>query len=181
MPGVSGTPIRSFLMNKEEKQQTVDSLSEQFRSIDSAFLINYRGLKVVDATEMRRKIREINGSYVVVKNTLALRAAKQTKMEQLEPFFQGPTAIAYHPKDVVGLAKLLTEIGKGNPNFEFKAALVEGKVVSANEIQAIASMPSREVMLSKLVFLLKAPLQKLTTVLKAPIRDLGLVLKQVQK
>jgi len=168
-------------MNKEEKQQTVDSLSEQFRSIDSAFLINYRGLKVVDATEMRRKIREIKGSYVVVKNTLALRAAKQTKMEQLEPFFQGPTAIAYHPKDVVGLAKLLTEIGKGNPNFEFKAALVEGKVVSLNEIQAIASMPSREVMLSKLIFLLKAPLQKLTTVLKAPIRDLGLVLKQVQK
>jgi large subunit ribosomal protein L10 len=168
-------------MNKEEKQQTVDSLSEQFRSIDSAFLINYKGLKVVDATEMRRKIREIKGSYVVVKNTLALRAAKQTKMEQLEPFFQGPTAIAYHPKDVVGLAKLLTEIGKGNPNFEFKAALVEGKVVSLNEFQAIASMPSREVMLSKLVFLLKAPLQKLTTVLKAPIRDLGLVLKQVQK
>lgn len=168
-------------MNKEEKQQTVDSLSEQFRSIDSAFLINYKGLKVVDATEMRRKIREINGSYVVVKNTLALRAVKQTKMEQLEPFFQGPTAIAYHPKDVVGLAKLLTEIGKGNPNFEFKAALVEGKVVSPNEIQAIALMPSREVMLSKLVFLLKAPLQKLTTVLKAPIRDLGLVLKQVQK
>jgi large subunit ribosomal protein L10 len=181
MPGVCRTPIRSFLMNKEEKQQTVAFLSEQFRSIDSAFLINYRGLKVVDATEMRRKIREINGSYVVVKNTLALRAAKQTKLEQLEPFFQGPTAVAYHPKDVVGLAKLLTEIGKGNPNFEFKAALVEGKVVSPNEIQAIASMPSREVMLSKLVFLLKAPLQKLTTVLKAPVRDLGLVLKQVQK
>jgi len=181
MTGVYGTPIRSFLMNKAEKQQTVDFLSEQFRSIDSAFLINYRGLKVVDATEMRRKIREINGSYVVVKNTLALRAAKQTKMEQLESFFQGPTAIAYHPKDVVGLAKLLTEIGKGNPNFEFKAALVEGKVVSPSEIQAIASMPSREVMLSKLVFLLKAPLQKLTMVLKSPVRDLNLVLKQVPK
>lgn len=168
-------------MNKEEKQQTVDSLSEQFRSLDSAFLINYKGLKVVDATEMRRKIREIDGSYVVVKNTLARRAAKQTKLEQLEPFFQGPTAVAYHPKDVVGLAKLLTEIGKGNPNFEFKAALVEGKVVPTSEIQALASMPSREVMLSKLVFLLKAPLQKLTMVLKAPVRDLNLALKQVPK
>jgi large subunit ribosomal protein L10 len=168
-------------MNKAEKQQTVDSLSEQFRSVNSAFLINYRGLKVVDATELRRKIREINGSYVVVKNTLAMRAAKQTKLEQLEPYFEGPTAVAYHHKDVVGLAKLLTEISKSNPNFAFKAALVEGKVVAPSEIQAIASMPSREVMLSKLVFLLKAPLQKLTTVLKAPIRDLGLVLKQVQK
>ena len=168
-------------MNKAEKQQTVESLSDQFRSIESAFLINYRGLKVVDATELRRKIREIDGCYVVVKNTLALRAAKQTKLEQLEPYFEGPTAVAYHPKDVVGLAKLLTEISKSNPNFVFKAALVEGKVVPASEIQAIASMPSKEVLLGKLVFLLKAPLQRLTTVLKAPIRNLGLVLKQVQK
>ena len=168
-------------MNKAEKQQTVDSLGEQFRSISSAFLIDYRGLKVVDATELRRKIREINGHYVVVKNTLATRAAKQTKLEKLEPYFQGPTAVAYHPKDVVGMAKLLTEIGKGNPNFAFKAALVEGKVVPAADIQAIASMPSREVMLSKLVFLLKAPLQRLHMVLKAPVRDLNLVLKQVKK
>ncbi len=168
-------------MNKAEKQQTVESLGEQFRSVNSAFLINYRGLKVVDATELRRKIREFNGHYVVVKNTLALRAAKETKFEQLEPYFQGPTAVAYHPKDVVGLAKLLTEISKSNPNIAFKAALVEGKVVPASEIQAIASLPSREVMLSKLVFLLKAPLQRLTMVLKAPVRNLGLVLKQVQK
>jgi large subunit ribosomal protein L10 len=168
-------------MNKAEKEQTVESLGEQFRSISSAFLIDYKGLKVVDATELRRKIREIDGHYVVVKNTLAMRAAKQTKLEQLEPYFQGPTAVAYHPKDVVGMAKLLTEISKGNPNFAFKAALVEGKVVPATEIQAIASMPSREVMLSKLVFLLKAPLQRLHMVLKAPVRDLNLVLKQVKK
>ncbi len=168
-------------MNKAEKQQTVDALNEQFRSIDSAFLINYRGLKVVDVTELRRKIREIDGRYLVVKNTLAMRAAKQTRLEQLEPYFQGPTAVAYHPKDIVGLAKLLTEINKGNPNFAFKAALVEGKVVPASDIQAIASMPSREVMLSKLVFLLKAPLQRLGMVLKAPVRNLNLVLKQIQK
>ena len=168
-------------MNKAEKQQTVDSLGEQFRTISSAFLINYKGLKVVDATELRRKIRQMDGHYVVVKNTLATRAAKQTKLEQLEPYFQGPTAVAFHPKDVVGLAKLLTEISKGNPNFAFKAALVEGRVVPATEIQAIASMPSREVMLSKLVFLLKAPLQRLDSVLTAPLRNLGLVLKQVPK
>jgi large subunit ribosomal protein L10 len=168
-------------MNKAEKQQTVESLGEQFRSISSAFLIDYKGLKVVDATELRRKIRAINGCYVVVKNTLAMRAAKETKLEQLESYFQGPTAVAYHPKDVVGMAKLLAEINKGNPNFAFKAALVEGKVVPATEIQSIASMPSREVMLSKLVFLLKAPLQRLHMVLKAPVRDLNLVLKQVKK
>jgi large subunit ribosomal protein L10 len=168
-------------MNKQEKQQTVESLGEQFRSINSAFLINYKGLKVVDATELRRKIRESNGSYVVVKNTLALLAAKGTKIAQLQRHFEGPTAIAYHPKDVVGLAKLLTEIKKGNPNIEFKAALIEGKEVSATDIQAIASMPSREVMLGKMLFLLRAPLQNLAGVLKAPVRNLGLVLKQIKK
>jgi large subunit ribosomal protein L10 len=168
-------------MNKTEKRQTVDSLGEEFRSINSAFLINYRGLKVVDATELRRKIREIDGRYVVVKNTLALRAAKRTKLEPLSPYFEGPTAVAYHRKDVVGLAKLLTEINRNNANVAFKAALIEGKVVPPNEIQKIASMPSREVMLGKLLFLLRAPLQRLAIVLKAPVRDLAVVLKQIQK
>jgi len=168
-------------MNKEEKQQTVGSLNEQFQAIDSAFLINYEGVKVVDITEIRNKIRGIDGSYMVLKNTLAKRAAKGTRLEQLDSFFQGPTAVAYHPSDVVGLAKLLTEIGKSNPKFEFKAALVEGKVASVSDIKALASMPSREVMLSKLAFILKAPLQQLATVLKAPLRDLILALKQVPK
>jgi large subunit ribosomal protein L10 len=168
-------------MDKAEKQQTVDSLGEQFRSISSAFLIDYKGLKVVDATELRRKIREMDGHYVVVKNTLAMRAAKQTKLEQLEPYFQGPTAVAYHPKDVVGMAKLLTEISKSNPNFQFKAALVEGKVVPTTEIKALAEMPPREVMLGKLLFLLKAPLQRLAMTLKAPLTNLDLVLGQIKK
>jgi len=168
-------------MNKEEKRETVATLGEKFRAVDSAFLIDYRGLKVVDATDLRRKVREMDGSYVVVKNTLALRAAKETKLEQLTPHFQGPTAVAFHPRDVVGLAKVLTEIAKANPSVSFKAALIEGKVVPVSEIQSIASMPPREVMLSKLAFLLKAPLQRLATVLKAPVRDLGLVLKQVRK
>jgi large subunit ribosomal protein L10 len=181
MPEIRHAAIRFFLMNKEEKQQTTGSLNEQFQAIDSAFLINYEGVKVVDITEIRSRIREIDGSYVVLKNTLAKRAAKGTKLEQLESFFQGPTAVAYHPRDVVGLAKLLTEIGKSNPKFEFKAALVEGKLATVSEIKALASMPSREVMLSKLLFLLKAPLQQLATVLKAPLRDLGMVLKQVPK
>ena len=168
-------------MNRAEKQQTIDSLNETFRSIQSAFLIDYRGVKVVEATELRRKIREIDGCYIVVKNTLALLAAKQTGMEQLEEHFQGPTAVAYHHEDIVGLAKVLNEISKSNPNFQFKAALVEGKVVPTSEIQVLASMPSREVLLSKLAFLLKAPLLKLGMVLKAPARDLVLVLKQIQK
>jgi large subunit ribosomal protein L10 len=168
-------------MNKQEKHQTVDSLGEQFRAMNSAFLIDYKGLKVVDATELRRKVREINGSYLVVKNSLAKRAAKETKLEQLATHFQGPTAVAYHPKDVVGLAKLLTDVAKLNPNIAFKAAMVEGKVISTSEILSLANMPSKEVLLGKFLYLLKAPLQRLATVLKAPVRDLGLVLNQIKK
>lgn len=168
-------------MKPAEKAQTIENLSNQFHSLNSAFLVDYKGLKVVDATELRRKIRDFKGNYVVVKNTLALRAAKDTKLELLREHFSGPTAIVSHPRDVVGLAKLLTEVAKTNPNVAFKAALIEGKVVPASQIQAIAAMPSREVLLSKLAFLLKAPLQRLSNVLKAPMRDLVFVLKQIPK
>jgi len=168
-------------MNRTEKENAVESLSAQFRSANHLFLIDYRGLKVVDATELRRKIRDFDGRYLVVKNTLALRAAKESGLEQIGSYLEGPTALAYHPRDVVGMAKLLTEISKTYPNFQFKAALIEGKVVPPSEIQTIASLPSREVLLSKLVFLLKAPLQRLAGALKASARDLALVLTQVKK
>jgi len=168
-------------MNRQEKQQAVNSLGEQFRAINSAFLVNYTGLKVNDATYLRRRIREIDGKYFVVKNRLAMRAAQDTNLAPLVEHLVGPTAVVYHPKDVVALAKVLTDIGKTNPNIVFKAAIVEGKVVPADEIHTLASMPAREVLLSKLAFLLKAPLQRLATVLKAPVRDLALVVKQIEK
>jgi len=168
-------------MNRTEKQQAVEDLGRQFREISNAFLIDYRGLKVVDATELRRKIREIDGSYVVVKNTLAMRAAKDTPYEALNRHFEGPTAVAFHRRDIVGLAKLLTDVTKTNPNVQFKAGLVEGRPVSADDVQTLASMPSREVMIGRLLFLLMSPLQRLASVLKAPARDLSLVLKQIEK
>jgi large subunit ribosomal protein L10 len=168
-------------MNRTEKHQTVESLGEQFRAVHSAFLINYSGLKVVDATALRKKIREIDGRYLVVKNTLAVRAAKDTSMAKLEPYFQGPTAIVYHPKDVVAVAKLLLEVAKGNPAIQFKAALVDGRVIPASQIQAIASLPSKEVLLGQLVAVLRAPMQRLASVLQAPLRDLALVLREIKK
>lgn len=168
-------------MNRTEKQEVVAALAEQFRSANNLFLIDYRGMKVVDETELRRKVREIDGNYLVVKNTLALRAAESSGRESIGTYLEGPTAVAYHNRDMVALAKLLTEVGKTNPSFQFKAAYVEGKVIPPAEIQTIASMPSREVLLSRLVFLLQAPLQKLAAALKAPLRDLVLDLKQIEK
>ena len=157
------------------------SLNEQFRSINSLFLVDFRGLNVVDATELRSKIREIDGKYLVVKNTLAKLAIKDTDVQDLEPHFEGPTAAVYHPKDVVALAKVLSEAVKAHPSMEFKAAMVEGKLVEKAEIDTIASMPSREVLLGQFASLLQAPLQQLASVLMAPLRDLSLVLKEIKK
>ncbi len=168
-------------MNRTEKQQAVGSLNERFRALDSLFLINYTGLKVVDATELRRRIRAIDGRYLVVKNTLALRAARDTRVEPLSSYFRGPTAIAYHPKDVVALAKVLTEAAKNNPAVQFKAALIEGKVVPVSEIQAIAALPAREVLLGRLMMVLRSPLARFAGTLRAPVRNLALALKQIRK
>ena len=160
----------------------MESLGEQFRAINSAFLIDYSGLKVVDATELRRKIREIDGHYVVVKNTLALRAVKDTRLEPLGPHFQGPTAIAYHPKDVIALGQA-AERGHESQS----ARPVQGR---AGRGQGGAAVRDADARLSAVAggdaranwcSCSKAPLQRLATVLKAPVRDLALVLKQVPK
>ncbi len=168
-------------MNKSEKHEAVKGLSDEFRSLSSILLMDYRGLGVVQDGEIRRKIREMDGTYKVVKNRLALRAAQDTAIETLSRHFQGPTAMAYHPSDIVGLAKVISEVIKGNAPLTIKAALVEGKEVSQEQVQAIADLPPKEVMLGQIAFLLKAPLQQLATVLKASLRDLCLVLKQVPK
>ena len=165
----------------EDKKAIVADVNETAQSALSLVIADSRGVNVTKITELRRLAREAGVELRVIKNTLAKRAAQDTSVEQLAEHFEGPTAVAYHPKDVVGLAKLLSETVKSHPTMQFKAALIEGRVVETSDIQAIASMPSREVLLSRLVFLLQAPLQKLAGVLRAPLRDLTLVMKQVKK
>jgi large subunit ribosomal protein L10 len=135
----------------------------------------------VDATDLRREIRKLSSKYVVVKNTLALRAAKSTSMEALGPHFKGPTAIAYNDSDAVPLTKFLLEFAKAKPQIVFKAGLVEGKPVDAQQLDAISKLPGRPELLGKLIYLLKAPLTNLVGVLKSPMRELSSVLKQVSK
>ncbi|MBI1746820.1 MAG: 50S ribosomal protein L10 [Acidobacteria bacterium] len=152
------------------------------REARSAFLIDYRGLKVVAATELRQQIRKISSEYEVVKNTLALRAVKDTRMEHLSPFFKGPTAIALSRReDAPALAKLLMDFAKGHPAIVFKAAVVEGQVFPAEAVPEISKLPSREELIGKLVYLLKSPVSRLSSVLNAPLRNLALDLSQIQK
>ncbi|HET6267447.1 MAG TPA: 50S ribosomal protein L10, partial [Acidobacteriota bacterium] len=108
-------------MNRTEKEQEVAKLREDFARISSAFLLDFRGMKVVDATELRRQIHKSDANLKVVKNSLALIATQDSPLKVLSDFFQGPTAIAYTEKDVAALAKILNTLAKDNPSLVIKA------------------------------------------------------------
>ena len=166
-------------MNKAEKQQLVKELNRTFKENKSVWLIHFRGLNVPDATELRRKVTGVQSEYRVIKNRLALRAAKDTFLEPLTSHFDGPTAIVYTSTDPVALAKVLTEFAKENPSIRFKAGVLEGTVLSGEQLEELSRMVSREHLLSKVLFLLNAPLAQLAGALQSPLRDLASVLKQM--
>ena len=138
----------------------------------------YSKLTVAQDFELRKTLRSAGAKYRVVKNTLAERAAKGTKVEEALKDLAGVTSIAYTEGDPVALAKALSKYAKDNPEFTFKAGVVEGRVISIKEIKALATMPSKEELYSKLLFLINAPAQRLVTVMNAVGRDLAVVINQ---
>ncbi len=168
-------------MNKTEKQVNIDQMHSEFQDLKNAVLMDFRGLKVVEVTELRRGVRKLSSRYLVVKNTLAKKASEDSDVREVSKLFQGPTAIAYTKSDVVALAKYLLEFAKTHPNLVFKGALVDGKAVSAEQLDAISKLPGRPELLGKLIYLLKAPVTNLATLLKTPVRNLALGLNQVPK
>lgn len=168
-------------MNRTEKRAAVESLSETLRSASSVVLVDFRGMKVADASELRRRIRKAKCGYRVVKNTLAQIAAQDTAFQALKDHFQGPTAIAYSRADPVALARLLTDFAKSSPSLQVKAALVEGRLLDGKAVGEIARLPSRTELMGKLLFLLNAPAWQLVSVLSAPIRNLAYALSQIRK
>jgi large subunit ribosomal protein L10 len=168
-------------MTKDEKAKEIQELKETFQKSKNVILASFQGLNVAQDTDLRRQIRSTQTYYRVVKNTLAKIAAKDTPVEPLIERFQGATSVACSSGDPVALAKVLTQYAKDHPLFTFKAGMVEGKVVSMGELTAIADLPSREELLSKLLYVLKAPVQQLATVLQATSRDLAVVLSEVAK
>lgn len=166
-------------MNRTEKATQIEELGAGLAKSGNAILFAFAGLKVPEVTELRRQVRATKSRYVVVKNTLALRAAKGTPLEALSDHFVGATAVAFNEDNPVALAKVLTAFAKVNPNLVFKAALVEGKAITAAEIKSIAELPTREELVSKLLFILQSPLRRLVTVLNGPIRNLAGVVSQI--
>ncbi|HEY4490568.1 MAG TPA: 50S ribosomal protein L10, partial [Acidobacteriota bacterium] len=141
-------------MNRTEKQQEVDKLRHDFEAIRSAFLVDFRGMKVVDATELRRQVRKSRGNLKVIKNTLALLASKDLPLKALASHFTGPTAIAYTREDPVTLAKVLHTLAKDNPNLVIKAGYLEGTIIEGKRIQEVANLPSKLVLRGQVVGLL---------------------------
>jgi large subunit ribosomal protein L10 len=166
-------------MNKTEKAEMVESLSQDLARSTNAILFAFAGLKVPEVTELRRQVRGTQSKYLVVKNTLALRATKGSALESVAEHFNGATAVVYNRDNPVPLAKVLTAFAKTNPNLVFKAAVIEGRAVAADEIKTIAELPSREELVSKLLFVMQSPMRRLVTVLNGPVRNLASVMGQI--
>jgi large subunit ribosomal protein L10 len=165
-------------VTRAKKIEQVEKLGKELQNVSSLIVTTYSKLTVAQDYELRKTLRSSGAKYVVVKNTLAERAAKGTKVEEVLKNLSGVTSIAYTSGDPVALAKALSKYAKDNPEFSFKSGVVEGRVISINQIQALATMPSKEEIYSKLLFLMNAPAQRLVTVMNAVGRDIAVVINQ---
>jgi large subunit ribosomal protein L10 len=165
-------------VTKAKKTEQVEKLSADLKNVSNAVVATYSKLTVAQDYELRKALRGAGAKYRVVKNTLAERAAKGTNVEEALKNLAGVTSIAYTTGDPVAMAKALTKYAKDTPEFTFKVGVVEGRVISIKEIQALATMPSKEELMSKLLFLISAPAQRLVTVMNAVGRNLAVVVDQ---
>ena len=165
-------------VTKAKKTEQVEKLSKDLGSVSNMVVATYTKLTVSQDFELRKTLRGVGAKYRVVKNTLAERAAKGTKVEGALKDLVGVTSIAYTTGDPVAMAKALTKYAKDTPDFTFKVGVVEGRVVSIKEIESLATLPSKEELMSKLLFLINAPAQRLATAINAVPRNLAVVIDQ---
>ena len=168
------------MKTREQKQRDLEALAQQFQQATSGMFVGFKNLTVAKDQELRRRLQEAGATYSVVKNTLARKAAEGTPFEQAAEHFKGVTALATGTGDPVALSKAVSKFAKENPDvFSFKVGVVEGKVVALGDVEAIASLPSKEELISKVMFLINCQAQRLVTVLSAVPRNLAIVVKQI--
>lgn len=169
------------MKKRSEKQQDLDQLKMELANVSTVILTTFQGITVENDTKLRRAVQAAGGTYKVVKNTLAERAGAGTPVENLLKNLTGTNSIAYSHNDPVTLAKALTKIAKDVPAFQFRAGLVEGRVISIKEIQQLANLPSKEELISKVMYLLNAPAQRIAMTLNALPRGLAVVVSEAAK
>jgi large subunit ribosomal protein L10 len=168
------------MKTREQKQKDLNALTEQLQNSNSAMVVGFNKLTVAKDQEFRNRLREAGATYQVVKNTLARIAVKETQFEGMTEHFKGVTAIATTNADPVVLSKTVSKFVKDNGEiFNFKVGVVDGKVVDLKQVEQIASLPSKEELISKILFLINAPAQRVATVINAVPRNLAVVIKQI--
>lgn len=166
------------MKKRSEKQEDLDQLKTDLAKVSTVILTTFQGITVEEDTKLRRAVQAAGGRYRVVKNTLAERAGAGTPAEPLLKNLTGTNSIAYTATDPVALAKALTKIAKDVPAFQFRAGVVEGRVLSIAEIQQLAQLPSKEELISKIMFLLQAPAQRIAAALAALPRNLAVTVNK---
>jgi large subunit ribosomal protein L10 len=165
-------------LTRAKKTEKVTALASELEHSTSAIIGTFSALTASKDFDLRKTVREAGGSYHVVKNKLAARASKGSKIEAALQGLKGVSSVAYTSGDPVALAKALSTWVKDNAEFTFKLGIVDGKVITVQEIAALATLPGKEELFSKLLFLIQSPAQRLVTVINATGRDLAVVINQ---
>ena len=169
------------MKKRSDKQADLDTLKTELAKVSTLILTTFQGITVDHDTKLRRAVQAAGGKYKVVKNTLAERAGVGTPAEGVLKDLKGTNSIAFTYTDPVALAKALTKIAKDVPAFQFKAGVVEGRVISIAEIQSLANLPSKDELISKVMFLLNAPAQRIAVALNALPRNLAVTVSEAIK
>ena len=165
-------------VTRAKKISQVETLALELKEVSNGFIAEYGKLTVAQDDELRRSIRGAGAKYRVVKNTLVKRATEGTAFEEVAKALKGRSSIAYTQGDVVALAKALTKYAKDHPELSFKAGVVEGKKVDVRQLEALANLPSKDELYSKLLYLLNAPATRLVSALSGVGRKVAVVIDQ---
>jgi large subunit ribosomal protein L10 len=166
-------------MNRDEKAAVVDEIAEQFGSADAVFAVDYRGISVAQAADLRARLRGADARFRVVKNSLSERAADKAGLESIKPMLIGPTALTFVSGDAAAAAKALSDAAREMHLLDFKGGLLGGSVLSADDVKSIARLPTREVLYGQLVGTIAAPLTGLARGLNALVGGLAIQLQAI--
>ena len=167
------------MLTKEQKKQKSDELREVLSEANTVFLLENGGLKVNEINKLRSKLHATDATYQVVKHSVVRLAIDGTEMQEIGPYLVGPKALAFTPGDAIELGKILKDFIKEHPALSFKEAIMDGQVLDSTQAEAIASLPSKDELISKLLYVLQSPIRRLAVALNGPVQNLTSVVNQI--